>query len=419
MSNTETPTAAPPEWWRCEKDALVLDYIARERLKRRLDAEQGQILAEIESRGVRDTTGYATTAQLLNDCVHVSPSEAKARVDRARALNPRRDAGTEIPALAPLAAAAALEGDLGACQLDPILSTLSALPVTVSEQERENGEKILVDLARDAGPKQIKRAAKRLLDQLDPDGPEPKDREPKPPRNELGSVTHRDGTYGVTIRTDAETSARLKAALDPMAKPHAATEEEGRDDRTQRERYGDAFTTFVRLGMAHPDIPNQAGETVHVVVTVTLDNLMTGLGTACLDLVGEITATEARMLACECKIIPVTLGTNGEPLDVGRAQRLATPAQRRALAIRDHGCTFPGCDEPPQRCTAHHIIFWAHHGETKLDNLVLLCGRHHRLIHYSDWKVRIAADGHPEFTPPTFLNPAQRPRRNTMHNNRN
>ncbi|MFD8495046.1 DUF222 domain-containing protein [Amycolatopsis sp. NPDC059657] len=418
ISTDSPPVAAPPEWWRCEKDALLMNYLAHEREKRRLDAEQGQILAEIESRGVKDVTGYAVLSQALVDWVQIKPGEAKARVDRARALNPRQDGGARIPALAPYAAAAALEGDLGAAQLDPIIAGLAALPAWVSAEERETGEQILVDLARTAGPRQISAAATSLRDRLDPDGREPKDPDPTAPRHELGFVTHRDGTHGIKITTDAETIARLKAALDPLAKPRPATEEEGRDTRSQWERLGDAFAEFVQIGMGNPKIPTQAGDSVHLVVTVGLEELKTGIGRACLDLVGDISATEARILACDCKIIPVTLNAKGAPLDVGRTQRLATPAQRLALAIRDGGCAFPGCDAPPQRCTAHHIVFWAHHGETQIDNLVLLCGRHHRLIHSSDWEVRIATDGYPEFIPPAFIDPARTPRRNTLHTSR-
>ncbi|WP_370947588.1 DUF222 domain-containing protein [Amycolatopsis sp. cg5] len=416
MISTEPPDLqALPEWWRLEDDALLMAYVAREREKRRLDAEQGQILAEVESRGVRDVSGYATVAQMLVDWVQIKPAEAKARVERARALNPRQDGGMRIPALAPYAAAAALRGDLGPAQLDPIITALAGLPASVSTEDRETGEHILVDLARTAGPREITKAAVNLRDRLDPDGREPKDPDPVAPRRELEFVTHRDGTHGLKVKTDADTIARLKALLDPLAKPRPATEEEGRDARSQWQRWGDAFTEFVQMGILNPEIPTQAGDSVHVVVTISLDELRSGIGQGRLDLVGDISAAETRRMACDCKVIPVTLGSDGQPLDVGREQRLATPAQRRALAIRDRGCAFPGCDAPTQQCTAHHIIFWAHHGETKIDNLVLLCSRHHRLIHHSEWDVRIATDDHPEFIPPAFIDPARAPRRNTMH----
>ncbi|WP_414944402.1 HNH endonuclease signature motif containing protein [Amycolatopsis sp. cmx-11-32] len=91
------------------------------------------------------------------------------------------------------------------------------------------------------------------------------------------------------------------------------------------------------------------------------------------------------------------------------------PRQKHALKIRDGGCACPGCAIPVQRCTAHHLVFWRHRGETKTDNLVLLCTRHHRLIHKSEWKVQITQDGLPEFIAPTYLDPSGEPRRNTMH----
>ncbi|WP_370947215.1 DUF222 domain-containing protein [Amycolatopsis sp. cg5] len=170
MSTTETLAEAPPQWWRWDKDALMLDYVALEQEKRRLDAKQGQILAEIESRGVREVTGYAALSQWVSKCARVKPSEASARVRRARDLNQRRDGATEIPAFAPYTAAAAAEGDLGADQIDAVLKALHALPSTLTAEEREVGEKILTDLAAVGDLNEIPVAGKRLLDQIDPDG---------------------------------------------------------------------------------------------------------------------------------------------------------------------------------------------------------------------------------------------------------
>ena len=76
---------------------------------------------------------------------------------------------------------------------------------------------------------------------------------------------------------------------------------------------------------------------------------------------------------------------------------------RRALIVRDKGCAFPGCDRPASWTEAHHIVHWAHHGETKITNLVLLCEHHHTTIHHRGWKVRINQHGLPEFTPPPWL----------------
>ncbi len=128
-----------------------------------------------------------------------------------------------------------------------------------------------------------------------------------------------------------------------------------------------------------------------------------------------ISAGTARRLACTAQLIPTVLNGAGIPLDLGRAQRLYTPAQRIALAARDGGCVFPGCSRPPSWCETHHIKPWSAGGPTNLDTGCLLCAHHHRLIHHSNWTVTIGADQHPTITPPPWIDPDQKPQRNTHH----
>jgi hypothetical protein len=105
-----------------------------------------------------------------------------------------------------------------------------------------------------------------------------------------------------------------------------------------------------------------------------------------------IGAETARRLACDATIIPMVLGTASEVLDVGRAKRLVTPAQRRALIVRDGGCRWPGCDRPPEWTDAHHIIAWIFNGKTDLWNLILLCRHHHINVHEGRFKIRLDRD---------------------------
>ncbi len=108
-----------------------------------------------------------------------------------------------------------------------------------------------------------------------------------------------------------------------------------------------------------------------------------------------------RRLACDAEIIPAVLGSRGEVLDIGRTRRLVTAVLWVALVLRDRHCTFPGCTRPPVMCHAHHLVHWADGGSTALDNLALLCGHHHRVIHSSPWQIRINPDDkRPEFRPP-------------------
>lgn len=110
-----------------------------------------------------------------------------------------------------------------------------------------------------------------------------------------------------------------------------------------------------------------------------------------------LVAETARRLACDAGRVVMVRGRRGEVLDVGRRTRSVPPALRRALAVRDGGCVFPGCGS--RFCDAHHITPWAVGGETTLENLALLCRAHHRLVHEGEWSVERGAGsgGGPEF----------------------
>jgi hypothetical protein len=152
-----------------------------------------------------------------------------------------------------------------------------------------------------------------------------------------------------------------------------------------------------------------------VVVTVPFDVLTHQLGAGTLDTGERVSPAVVRRLCCDASLLPVVLDGAGQPLDLGRERRLITGALRRALALRDKGCAFPGCDRPPRWCDGHHVVHWQDGGPTTLANAVLLCGHHHRLVHQQDWGVHIAADGLPSFTPPAWIDPDRKPRRNRFH----
>jgi len=92
-------------------------------------------------------------------------------------------------------------------------------------------------------------------------------------------------------------------------------------------------------------------------------------------------------VACDCALI----GHDGQGLNIGRRARSIPPAIRRALRLRDHGCAFPGCTHT-RFLHAHHVKHWLHGGETRLENLVMLCSVHHHLVHEGGWRVTVAAD---------------------------
>ena len=106
----------------------------------------------------------------------------------------------------------------------------------------------------------------------------------------------------------------------------------------------------------------------------------------------DLPIESVRRLCCDGSVISIHTDALGEPLNVGRKQRTVPTTIRRALIARDRTCTFPGCTHG-RWLDAHHIKYWADGGETSLDNLILLCSHHHRLVHEGGFTVATRRDG--------------------------
>ena len=122
----------------------------------------------------------------------------------------------------------------------------------------------------------------------------------------------------------------------------------------------------------------------------------------------RLSAATAHRYACAAGIVPI-LFERDQVLDLGRTRRLFTPRQRIALAARDGGCRFPGCDRPPTWCEAHHIRPWSRGGPTDLRDGVLLCRHHHLLVHDNGWEVTRTGDRY-ALVPPANIDPTRAPR---------
>ena len=114
---------------------------------------------------------------------------------------------------------------------------------------------------------------------------------------------------------------------------------------------------------------------------------------------GHVSAETSRRMACDASVVHWHESEDGEPLNIGRKSRTIPPAISRALKRRDGGCRFPGCT-CNKFVDAHHIRHWADGGETRIDNLVLLCRRHHRLVHEGGFGVQAQEGGKHRFTYP-------------------
>jgi uncharacterized protein DUF222/HNH endonuclease len=171
------------------------------------------------------------------------------------------------------------------------------------------------------------------------------------------------------------------------------------DDRTREQIAADAAGEIFRFYLDHKGRAVSGGERPHVSVIVdaaslgdpdpTSDATPAGAGghqslpwaRPEATYTGRISIETARRLACDAGVSRIVMAGRSEPIDVGRTTPVVPAAIRRAVVARDRHCRFPGCDRLPPWCDAHHVVHWADGGRTAASNLVLLCRRHHRMVH--------------------------------------
>ncbi len=210
--------------------------------------------------------------------------------------------------------------------------------------------------------------------------------------NEMTLAQTDEGRVSATLDLDAVTGEELFAALDPLCRP-VPLPDGSPDPRPPGRRRADAFGQVMRTYLSSSGRPTSGGVLPHV-------TLIRPAGVDTLGFTGPVSAVTADLVACDSTLTSVIVDGAGAPLDVGRAERLFTPAIRKGLAARDRGCAFPGCGRPVSWCDAHHIQPWSEGGVTSVDNGVLFCRCHHTLIHHGGWQVYLGPDRHPWFIPP-------------------
>lgn len=185
------------------------------------------------------------------------------------------------------------------------------------------------------------------------------------------------------------------------------------DDRpTRAQQLLEGLVSACGIALSTNGLPATGGHRPQVMVTIDYRDLIGETERAGDAVFSEqVSARDIRRIACDADVIPLVLGGKGQVLDVGRAQRLFPPHLRRVLVARDKGCAFPDCSIPAAWCEAHHLSPWSRGGSTSIDNGVLLCSRHHHVIHQGMWSVE-SRGGIPWFTPPVQQSRTASPRRN-------
>jgi hypothetical protein len=399
-------------------------------LRRQIDRLEAVFTLQVglmHERGSASASGYVTTAAFLRHGCKLTSRAARTRVDTAALLREW-----------PMASTAFAEGAISYPHAVMVTSTLTALPAAVAN----DAQPVLVEAAKLLDTRRLAQTAQRLRHIIDPDGQAGLD-ERHHEQRWLEVVATFRGTVAINGVLDAEAGAVLLTALEALTGPPAPD-----DERTGAERRADALVELARTGLDHANLPDVGGERPHVLVVTTIESLRGDVGAPPSELGwgGPIRSDTARRLACDpiltrvvttesdgqlrtdrgvfgshrgksavqqgefaaisqllLDALPPQLRGPCQPLDVGRAERLATSPMRKALLIRDRGCAAPGCLCPPGRLEAHHIVHWIDGGATAVDNLVLLCRRHHRFVHERGWQVALNGDGSIDFSPPLAL----------------
>ncbi|SRR5712692_1112079 len=196
---------------------------------------------------------------------------------------------------------------------------------------------------------------------------------------------------------DPEGGAVLRTALEPLAKRNGKG-----DDRKLDRRMADGLVEMAHDALDRGSLPRRGGVRPHLQVTATLETLRRECGVPAGDLEFSlpISAAAVERLACDCAVTRVLLSADSQVIDVGRTTRKIPPAIRRGLNVRDRGCRWPGCDRPVAWTSGHHLRHWTRGGPTDLSNLVLLCHRHHWLVHEGKWQIVRGDDGQYLVIPP-------------------
>jgi hypothetical protein len=318
------------------------------------------MVAEFDRRGGHEAVGFHSCTGWLAWHCGLTARAAREQVRVARALS-------DLPRITAAFAAGRLS-----------YSKARALTrVATPEMEDE-----LLELAQQASASQLEsmvRGLRRGMETADPSL--------ALERRYLSTTWEPDGMMRISGALPAEEGELVIKAIE------AAREGLRRQDEGSRPDRADGLTVLAETLLAQGPAAAPGGERNQVVVHIDADRLVAGRepAPAKVGAGGAISGDAAQRIACDASVVTL-IERAGEPLSVGRKTRAIPPAIERALRARDRGCRFPGC-EHERYVDAHHIVHWAHGGETSLDNLVLLCRRHHTLLHEGGASIERAGGG--------------------------
>ena len=333
----------------CTPDELVEVFRELETTSRRQEAVQLAVIGEIDSRGIAFERGSRTVPQFLRTLIAITPSDAKRRYNAALALSPRRTlSGAPLPPVYARTAVAHADGVISGDHARLIVTTIERLPDAVAAEHDLAIEADLIAQAVTLDPHQLATYATRVVFALDQNGIL---------ATEAYRLKHRaftiaqrpDGSAHVDGELTAPCAEALLTVLDSLAKPAPAIDGTPDSRSPAARRHDGLLDASLRL-LRDGGLPMTGGIHATILLTTTEAEIHAGTGLVTTGHGAIISIDHAITLCTDLKILPVIFNDAHASTYYGNDQRTASVAQRLALAARDHGCSFPGCDRPPAWC---------------------------------------------------------------------
>jgi hypothetical protein len=352
-------------------DDLESTLVELSRFQERLQAEWCRRFREFDRRRLWRRGAFTSAASWAQDRCHMAWGAARERLEVARALEEGM----------PRTKKAFSSGELSYARVRHLAKGAVAHPEAFLTNEEE-----LLSSVRESSPVEVRKAVEAWSHGLDEEAA-------------LRQANHRYRRRRLDLSVTPAGMTRLEGELDPEgaqvgAAIRSLAEEAARtatpeDPTTSAQRRADALVEICREHLGG-DGAGAGRSPVQLSVIVDLARLEGGEGRAEFEDGEPMAAETARRLACDASVSRVIVRGVSQPLDVGRATRAPPAAVRRAVALRDRGCRFAGCDRPNSWCDSHHLDHWVRDlGPTATDNLVMLCRAHHRMVHEGGVEVRL------------------------------
>ncbi len=349
------PSTAPPGAVAAEK---LIDLEHRISL---LQLEAAKVAAELAHTDYADRHGFNSTGDWMRFNCHLIAMTAWDRIAVGRTLAGMPESHQAMQA-----------GEIGYAHLTVMARTAEAVGEAFNEKK-------LLKLARENSPGGFFRKCEHYRHAVDAKRYAAEQAEQTEQRK-LNFSTAEGGWMWISCVLDPIGGAAVRTAIEALARPSGA-----HDYRDREQRLADALVELATSG---------GNQRVQMQVTSSLETLvgLVGAPGAEAEFSLPISSTTVQRWACDCSITRVLM-QDSVVIDVGRAERTIKGPKRRALNARDQHCQWAECERPASWCDGHHILHWAHGGGDELENLVLLCGRHHWKVHEGGWQLVKTDDG--------------------------